>query len=384
MPPPDRPSATHPSASAPHSAPRPAERPLAPTHAAPRAPSGSVGMQNALRMQTTYAGRAAPQRGRANGRQRAETLSKQDSGTSSDKELHRVNSTGFLSDIGHVAPVMQRKGQRNRVDTLQDKSRDLSISHAELKELAATRHALTNDVDALMTHGSDGKEIGIHPWTARNYFGSKTAGELGVTTGIHTTTSAVNAGYIQAGINPHMSDPKGRLGAAFYVANSRQTSREEISHHNAPIHDELSYQTTDRGKFLDLTHPVDRKVVANRSEAEQKRDGGRANRGDLIREATMDAHMAGAAAPSMRNPGGTNLAIYAEKHDEKSPVNANKVLGVTSGHRGTITNSWSEQDRDTDKAKRTAAHETASQPPRKKMHAVLHELAKNHNKGSTR
>ena len=110
-------------------------------------------------------------------------------GGTADRAAHRHRFGRLLQDIEHVAPVMQRKGLRTQHDTLQQKSTNKTISHEELRELSTLRRQLTADTSTtVMRDKRDKREIGIHEWTARHYYGTTNTKALGMDTAIHTTS----------------------------------------------------------------------------------------------------------------------------------------------------------------------------------------------------
>lgn len=245
---------------------------------------------------------------------------------STAREAMRARSTNLMADIKEVAQrgvapsevktfsgIKDRQRQKQGVEALEHKRAQGSLSHDEKLQLSAASSKLRmrSEVGKLMSKDEAGKEEGFHRLTSAMYFQTKSAGEMGLTTAIHTTTREGAAEGIQKEILTQFSQESGRGAKGFYGAGDRDTSLKEIGHHAMQPHVELTHTIDPKAKVRDYTHPVDRTIVADRSADDAARDG-RKNRGDLIKKDTLEAGAEFAAMPSMRSRGGVNTVKYTD------------------------------------------------------------------------
>ncbi|NCF44697.1 MAG: hypothetical protein GWP70_07740 [Proteobacteria bacterium] len=245
---------------------------------------------------------------------------------SAARDAVRARSTNLMEDIKEVgqrgvgpselktfSAVKDRQRQKQGVEALEHKLAQGSLSHDEKLQLSAASSKLRmrSEVGKLMSKDEAGKEEGFHRLTSAMYFQTKSAGEMGLTTAIHTTTREGAAEGIQKEILTQFSQESGRGAKGFYGAGDRDTSLKEIGHHAMQPHVELTHTIDPKAKVRDYTHPVDRTIVADRSADDAARDG-RKNRGDLIKKDTLEAGAEFAAMPSMRSRGGVNTVKYTD------------------------------------------------------------------------
>jgi len=256
---------------------------------------------------------------------------------SAHKDEHRARSVNLLADIAEYGQerrssrdigdvkaydqIKGRLGQRQRFDVLEEKNRTQGyLSHSDKLERSAIGSKLRSREESakVIVKDETGKEIGFHRLASSLYFQTRTAGDMGLTTAIHTTTNENSEHFITAdggkGINPNASDKGGRAADVMYGNTTPEGSTGEIHHHGAVAYHEITHTIDPKAKVRDYTHAADRTLVADKAPEDAAR-GGFKNHGESIKGDTLNAEAQMAAFFSKRNTSTINTAKVTKGKD---------------------------------------------------------------------